>query len=139
MTVLVAFDGSEPAQRALQHAVDTFEDQEIVLLRVLDTPEGGLVDASVDLAREGFKQLREASRTELSSDVEAVLDPAEHDLRTEVAFGDPAREIVRFADEQDVDHVVVGNHGRDGVARVLLGSVAERVVRRAPMPVTVVR
>lgn len=138
MTVLVAFDGSKPAQKALQQAVGLFEDQEIVLLRVLDTPDG-LVDASVGFAREGLKQLREESRAELSEDVEAALETTDVDLRTEIAFGEPAREIVRFATEQDVDHVVIGNHGRDGVARVLLGSVAEQVVRRAPMPVTVVR
>lgn len=138
MTVLVAFDGSKPAQKALQQAVQLFEDQEIVLLRVLDRPDG-LVDASVGFAKEGLKQLREESRAELSEDVEAALETTDVDLRTEVAFGEPAREIVRFATEHDVDHVVIGNHGRDGVARVLLGSVAEQVVRRAPMPVTVVR
>ncbi|MFC3959010.1 universal stress protein [Halovivax cerinus] len=138
MTVLVAFDGSEPAQKALQHAAQTFDGQEIVLLRVLDTPDG-LVDASVGFAKEGIKQLREESRTELSADVDATLDTTDVELRTEVAFGEPTREIVRYANENDVDHVVVGNHGRDGMARVLLGSVAEQVVRRAPMPVTVVR
>jgi len=138
MTVLVAFDGSEPAQKALEHAAQTFEGQELVLLRVLDAPDG-LVDASVGFAKDGLKQLREESRTDLSEDIESVLDTTDVDFRTEVAFGEPTREIVRFANENDVDHVVVGNHGRDGMARVLLGSVAEQVVRRAPMPVTVVR
>ncbi|WP_247730166.1 universal stress protein [Halovivax limisalsi] len=138
MTVLVAFDGSDPAQKALEHAVRTFEDEEIVLLRVLDRPDG-LIDAGVEFTREKLKELREETRTDLSAEVEAVLDPGEVDLRTEVAVGEPAREIVEYAEEHDVDHVVVGNHGRDGMARVLLGSVAEQVVRRAPMPVTVVR
>jgi nucleotide-binding universal stress UspA family protein len=47
--------------------------------------------------------------------------------------------IVTYADENDVDHVVLGSHGRKGLTRVLLGSVAEAVVRRSPVPVTVVR
>ncbi|WP_254861597.1 universal stress protein [Halovivax gelatinilyticus] len=72
-------------------------------------------------------------------DVEAVIGPTERDVRVETAAGKPGREIVRFADEHDADHIVVGNHGREGVARVLVGSVAEQVVSRASMPVTVVR
>ena len=51
----------------------------------------------------------------------------------------PARAIVDYADEEGVDHIVIGSHGRTGVTRVLLGSVAEKVVRRAHCPVTVVR
>jgi len=46
---------------------------------------------------------------------------------------------VEYAEESDVDHIVIGSHGRSGVSRILLGSVAESVVRRADMPVTVVR
>jgi len=46
---------------------------------------------------------------------------------------------VEFAHEGDCDHVIIGSHGREGILRVLLGRVAETVVRRAPMPVTVVR
>ncbi|WP_290819297.1 universal stress protein [Halovivax sp.] len=138
MTVLVAFDGSEPSQKALRHAVREFPDEEFVLLRVIEAADGA-TEAGFELAREKLKELRDEARTELSTDVDDVLDPADLDLRVETAVGMPAREIVRFADEHDVDHVVVGNHGREGVARVLLGSVAETVVRRAAVPVTVVR
>jgi nucleotide-binding universal stress UspA family protein len=53
--------------------------------------------------------------------------------------GDPANEIVAYAEETDVDHIVVGSHGRSGLSRVLLGSTAEKVVRRSPVPVTVVK
>lgn len=52
--------------------------------------------------------------------------------------GDPAEEIVRYAAEHGIDLVVLGTHGRTGVSRVLLGSVAERVLRTAPCPVLVV-
>lgn len=57
----------------------------------------------------------------------------------EVGVGPPAEEIVRFAREKDVDLVVMGTHGHTGLAHVLLGSVAERVVRRGPCPVLTVR
>jgi nucleotide-binding universal stress UspA family protein len=60
-------------------------------------------------------------------------------LATETAVGSPTREILSYADRNDIDQIVIGSHGRSGVTRVLLGSVAEAVVRRAPVPVTVVR
>lgn len=55
----------------------------------------------------------------------------EHRLLT----GDPAAAIVRLAEEEDVDLIVMGTHGRTGIVRVLMGSVAEVVVRRAKCPV----
>jgi len=61
------------------------------------------------------------------------------DLETERTVGDPAREIVDYAEDHEIDQIVMGSHGRTGATRLLLGSVAELVVRRSPVPVTVVR
>lgn len=65
----------------------------------------------------------------------------EHDVEidTRTTVGDPSREIVAFAEEHGVDQLVIGSHGRSPMSRILLGSVAETVTRRAPVPVTVVR
>jgi hypothetical protein len=52
--------------------------------------------------------------------------------------GDAANEIARYAREHGVDLIVIGTHGRTGMSRALLGSVAERVIRTAPCPVLVV-
>lgn len=52
--------------------------------------------------------------------------------------GDPAEEIVRYADAHDIDLIVLGTHGRTGLSRALLGSVAERVIRTASCPVLAV-
>ena len=63
------------------------------------------------------------------------------DLQADCAtrIGLPAEEIVQYADEHAIDLIVMGTHGREGVMRVVLGSVAESVVRRAPCPVLTVR
>ena len=53
--------------------------------------------------------------------------------------GPPFLEIIRYAKDQDIDLIVIGTHGRTGLAHVLLGSVAERIVRKAPCPVLTVR
>jgi nucleotide-binding universal stress UspA family protein len=58
---------------------------------------------------------------------------------TEMLYRSAPNSIVSYADEVNADLVVVGSRGRSGVRRILLGSTAEEVVRRAPCPVTIVR
>ena len=55
----------------------------------------------------------------------------------QMVFGDPATEIVRVAKAERADMIVMSTHGRTGLSRVLMGSVAEKVVRRAPCPVVI--
>lgn len=138
MEILVAYDGSTPAQKAVEHAARQYPDAELVLLRVVEAADGSL-GAGIELLKESIRDTREETAADVSDDVADLLDPETVDYRIETAVGDPVKEIVAYAEDHDVDHVFVGNHGRQGVSRVLLGSVAEKVVRRAPMPVTVVR
>ena len=138
MTILVAYDNSGPAQQALQWAIDEHPEKEIVLLRVIEAA-GGSTSAGVNLAKEKLMELQDETETELSDEVTELLDDDDIEIRTETVVGNPARETVAFAEETDIDHIIVGSHGRSGVSRVLLGSVAEKIVRRAPVPVTVVR
>ena len=67
------------------------------------------------------------------------LGVAEVRILPEVAEGAPFEEIIRFAREQDIDLIVMGTHGHTGLAHLFMGSVAEKVVRRAPCPVLTVR
>ena len=80
---------------------------------------------------EGAKALLEA---QLTPDERAFLQSTQL-----VMFGTPAREIVNHAAANDIDLIVMGTHGRGGVHHLLMGSVAERVVRAAPCPVLTVR
>ena len=136
MAVLVPYDGSRPAQQAVEYAVDNWADQPLVLLRVIETADGSL-EAGVDLVKERLKKEREEGAAELSDDLLETLSAVDYEVETVV--GKPARGIVDFAEANDVSHIVIGSHGRTGASRVLLGSVAQTVVRRAPTPVTVVR
>ncbi|AGA29173.1 universal stress protein [Singulisphaera acidiphila] len=60
-------------------------------------------------------------------------------IKTSVSWGDPVEEIVAYAREEAIDLIVVATHGRTGLSHVLLGSVAERIVREAPCPVLTIR
>ncbi len=142
MTVLVAYDGSDPAQAAVEYAIKEHADKEIVLLRVVEIASG-MTDAGLNLIQERFREkpekLRKEAREKVAEEISDLFEDADLEYETAVVFGDPAQAIVEYAETNDIDQIVIGNHGRSGVSRILLGSVGEKVVRRAPMPVTVVR
>ena len=137
MKVLVPVDGSDPADAALEYAIEQFGDEEITALYVIDPVDGattwgpGSGDDWLAAAEERAEGLLE--------DAAARAGEAGVDIETDSTVGRPARTIVEYADEAGFDHVVVGSHGREGISRVLLGSVAETVVRRSSVPVTVAR
>ena len=138
MAVLVPYDGSLPAQKAVEHAVRETDDEEIILLRVIEVSDG-MIESGIDIVQEKLKELQDEETGELSAEIKTLLDTEDVEFRIETAVGKPSREIVRFAEENDVTQIIMGSHGRQGVSRVLLGNVAENVVRRAPTTVTVVR
>ncbi|MFC4989813.1 universal stress protein [Saliphagus infecundisoli] len=136
--VLVPIDGSPQSTEALERATDLFPEARITLLYVADPTEeeSGLLEgpgggASGERDRDRAERLFEAAT--------AGLDAPDATIETEVVTGSPWREIVEYVEREVVDHVVMGSHGRDGAARLLLGSVAELVVRRSSAPVTVVK
>ncbi|MHC3436691.1 universal stress protein [Natrialbaceae archaeon A-gly3] len=137
--VLVPVDGSSPAGAALEYACDHHADARLTLLYVIDP----MTDYSRYRAGPGYgreheyENEREKGEAVLESAIEAV--PEEIEVETVLESGSPARTIVAYADDNDVDAIVMGSHGREGLARHLLGSVAELVVRRSAVPVTIVR
>ena len=136
--ILVPFDGSPPSRDALEYAFDTYPDAEITALYVVPTPEsyfaafeGADVEKLVDHGQEHGE--------ELLAEATAIAEDHGRDLETELTTGEPHHVIVDEATDGGYDAVVMGSHGREGLSRVILGSVAERVVRRSPIPVVVVR
>lgn len=138
MTVLVAYDGSDPARAAVEYTLAEHSNDEVVLLRVVEAA-GGTTDAGFELVREQLRDRREEVSATTAEQLQDILDETDSPVELETAVGDPANEIVAYADEHGIDHIVVGSYGRGGVSRVLLGSVAETVARRSAVPVTIVR
>lgn len=135
MTILVPYDGSDQSEYALELATDSFDDSSIVLLHVVEpfadhTEAGGYTTGR-------YEQEIDAAEEMLAEVIDSIPDGKT--VETEIRYGRPTHEIVSVAEERDVDAVVMGSHGREGAKRLLLGSIAESVIRRAPVPVTVVR
>ncbi len=140
--VLVATDFSAPSDTALNyaramarsfgatlHVLHVFEP---LWITSADVVGGGVALATM------IQGLEDTARKQLE---EAVTEEDRRELHATSAMvtsESPAREIANYAHEQKVDLVVIGTHGRSGISRMLIGSVAEKVVRLAPCPVLTV-
>lgn len=132
--ILVPVDFSEPSDRALEVASDLAKqyDASLTVLHVFDVPSAyaGMDIPPIDL----MAPMVEAARKQLDT-VRGKVPTA----IVVMAHGIPWREILAAIEQKQVDLVVMGTHGRRGVGRALMGSVAEKVVRLSPIPVLTVR
>jgi len=139
-TVLVPFDGSTHSRRALTYALEKFTEADITALYVAHPPteRGRDTDTGFDALQGWADERDEHAQSVLSGATELAAD-SDRQVETRSAAGTPADTIVEFAEAEDVDHVVLGSAGRDGIVRLLLGSVAETVIRRSPVSVTIAK
>jgi len=142
-TVLVSTDFSDFGDAAISHAFRVAKDYgaRVVLLHVLDAspPPNPLYAHYYPIPTpEQIRQAEAKAHEELRARIPEALRRSDR-VETQVAQGSPAGEILRVADEQQASLIVISTHGRTGLRRLALGSVAERVIRDAPCPVLVVR
>ena len=134
--ILVPVDGSEESRLAFSHAVARFPEEQLILLHVIEP----FADHTQAGGHEGRrrKQVFE-KRQHLLNEIAEREDEYTGSIRTELVYGRPVHVIPGYVETHGIDEVLIGSRGRDGTSRLLLGSVAETVVRRVPVPVTVVR
>lgn len=148
--LLIPIDESDQSTRALEYAFTVFPDATVTVLHVLDPSEllgsatmDGSMMATTDAGGMGvnFEELQaqqEETAKEVFDEAREIANAHAAEIKTVSRTGGVSQSIVDYADENNIDHIVIGSHGRTGASRVLLGSVAETVVRRSPLPVTVV-
>jgi len=136
--ILCPVDFSEPSREAMHAAADMARKLEasLTLLHVVSLPTAGLPEATFALPAGDVASKVEATLEEWRKE---ALSLGVHVVHIQTTVGTPYEEIVRIAREQGYGLIVIGTHGRTGLDHLLLGSVAEKVVRRAPCPVLTVR
>jgi nucleotide-binding universal stress UspA family protein len=137
--ILVPVDFTETSDRALDYAIELARRFEagITVMHAYQIPVYGFPDATYITAAEMATQISNAAQKRL----DAILDTnktAGVDMNVLLRDGVPWEEINAVAAEVHADLIIIGTHGRRGLARALLGSVAENVIRTSTMPVLVI-
>lgn len=133
--ILFPTDGSDPAESVLEYAFQITAEHEatIHILNVVDTDRDGVTSIRGEvidaLEEEGQRIVEDAARRARDRDVSVV---------SEVLQGDPHRAIADYSEQSTIDCIVMPTHGRRGLQRFLLGSVTERVINTATVPVIAV-
>lgn len=135
-TILVPLDGSPIAEAALAPAVDLARDTKakLVLIRAAQAhtlPMADPIEAQVDVMQE-TQQYLDAVRTRL-------VDSGLGDVEVAAWYGPAVESIVDAARCRTADLIVMSSHGRSGVSRLVMGSVAESVLRATAVPILLIR
>ncbi len=136
--LLLPTDGSAGMARVIDHAIELADVHDATIHAVYVVNTASLSNLPLETTMDGVSEGLRAEGTAALDEVERRVSEAVP-LERVTLEGSPAREIVEYATAADSDLIVMGTHGRSGVDRLLLGSVAERVVRRSRVPVMTVR
>lgn len=139
--IVYSTDLSRNVRTAGRHAIDLARqnDTRLYLLHVLDDRYMGAEFLAETL---DMKEVMGDVRSRVQRELDAMISrPSFRGLRVEAAVrkGNPAEEILRFAEEKKAGLIVLGTHARTGLEHVLLGTTAEKVVRNSPVPVLTVK
>ncbi|AQL44122.1 stress response protein [Halorientalis sp. IM1011] len=136
--ILLPTDGSTEMEPVIDHAAEVAARHDALIHALYVVDAAGFASLPMETSWEGISELLYEEATSALNEVERIVDD-QAPVERIVVEDRPHRAIVDHADEDDCDLIVMGTHGRGGIDRLLLGSVAERVVRRAPVPVMTVR
>lgn len=140
-TMLVAIDGSDVALRALEHAARQASAAPDLRLHVIavQPPQRVYGEIDVYVGEQRMHELGASVMLAILDDARARLVGRVAHFELELLDGNPGETIARRAAELGCESIVMGTHGRGRLGSALLGSVAQRVVHDAPVPVTLVK
>jgi nucleotide-binding universal stress UspA family protein len=142
--ILVPTDFSACSSEALRWAriVGAKFGARIDVLHVWEPPRYVIPEIAIQMPGEPQQSLLDFAKAEASKEMEAFISPGSDQsppVQARLQSGDPTDTIIQLAESDRYDLIIMGTHGRTGISHLLLGSVAEKVVRRAPCPVMTIR
>ncbi|SDP24058.1 universal stress protein [Halobacillus sp. SY10] len=135
--ILVAADGSEHSIRTAERAaelVNLQEDGEITIVYVIDGEQ-----SKSDVLSEGDQGMVEQRRQQRLKPIEEILQEKNASYQINIQHGEPGPTIVKYANENNFDLVVIGSRGLNTLQEMVLGSVSHKVAKRAKCPVMIVK
>ena len=139
--LLVPIDFSTHSKNALKYAIP-FAEQFSASIDLIYVVEPAIYPADFSIGQVGFPNIEDELRTRGSNELDELIGkeianrvPTRRVVRT----GKPFYEILQYAEEENIDLIVIATHGHSNVEHIFFGSTAEKIVRRAPCPVLVVR
>lgn len=142
--VMVPLDGSELAECVFPHVeafVEGFKLSDVIFVRVVD-PDKTLYSAEdyADLERLAeFEKLQKSPAKSYIKQIRERFNNIGAAVHAEVLEGRIAESLIEYADKKGVDVIIIATHGRSGATRWLMGSIADKLIRSAKMPVFIVR
>lgn len=141
--ILVPTDFSKYSDNAIAHAYDIAENRnaKIYLLHVIPKIDQWAITTS--LSEQVINQLQSESikeaKRKMDVEIKKILNTSTIEVVCDARVGTPFEEILKVQQEQKADLIVIASHGRTGIRNILIGSVAEKVIRNATCPVYLVR
>jgi nucleotide-binding universal stress UspA family protein len=150
--ILVATDGSEHTEMAINHAIELAkltgaQLHAVYVVSIVSPPENLDIktdydagsSVSIDASMDGLKKILKFDGEKAIRSIEEKAAIEDIQVRKWILEGQPAKEILRLAQEQSFDLIVMGTLGRSGIEKFMLGSVADKVIRGSRIPVLTVR
>jgi len=139
--ILVPLDGSALAERALPHASEIARatGAEVILVQVVRAPLGDAPEAGQSEEIRAIREAATEAQAYLGKIVGKLVKEGCAKVRPDVLEGSPAEGILGLAHKEDVDLIIMSTHGRSGVSKLLMGSVAEKVMLTTKRPVMLVK
>ncbi len=143
--ILIATDGSKSSERAARVGVDLAAATGGAVKAIYVVDKSRILE-NVDISGiELSKDILDGARLGLQKEGQKATDYVEQlarvsgiNVKSEVHVGNPAQVILKSADENQMDTIVIGSKGRHGLSKTLLGSVAEKIVQNSKIPVVIV-
>lgn len=136
--ILLPTDGSNESDIVLDHAIDLAKQYDATLEGLFVNDQRSYAGPGADIGRERIEAAHESVGERALDRVKSAAKEAKIDVSTTRTDGVPGQVILNAIEENDPDLVVMGTHGRTGIQRALLGSVAENVIRRSSVPIHLV-
>lgn len=142
--IMVPLDGSKLAECVLPHVEAFIEGchvSKVVLVRVVE-PAASFYSGDYPISPEVLKERETDSKTSAKNYLEQIvnrLKPKQTEIHSEVLVGHVADSLTEFSEQNDFDLILIATHGRSGIKRWVRGSIADKVLRGANIPVLMVR